>query len=69
MKLEYFLIMVGGLGIFLLSFLSFGYIAGKHNERCLKGLEVTWEPFAISFGLMVLYWSLLYWKFHFEGLM
>jgi hypothetical protein len=46
-------ILFGGIAIFLLSAAFLTTLADCHNNR--YKINITWEPFAISFGLMILY--------------
>ena len=46
-------ILSGGIAIFLLSAAFLTTLAEYHNKKYKAG--ITWEPFVISLGLMVLY--------------
>lgn len=55
----YLLIVFGALGILSVSLFLLSIGASRHNTNCIKGLEITWEPFGISIGLAIMYVGLM----------
>lgn len=50
--------LIGGLGIVLLALAVLIPIANYHNKKYNAG--ITWEPFAIAAGVVILYWNYLW---------